>query len=47
MIVFSAFSTLFILKDGPTMRDWVNRHLGIPEPVARIVTGHTIKALRQ
>src|SRR4029079_3022932 len=46
-VVFTAFSTLFILKDGPTMRAWAARHMGIPEPIARIVTGNTIRALRQ
>ena len=46
-VVFTAFSTLFILKDGPTMRAWAERHMGIPEPIARIVTGNTIRALQQ
>jgi predicted PurR-regulated permease PerM len=46
-VVFTAFSTLFILKDGPSMRAWAERHMGVPEPIARIVTGNTIRALRQ
>lgn len=46
MVTFAAFSTFFILKDGPSMRRWVNAHMGVPEPVARVVTGDTLKALR-
>ena len=46
-VVFTAFSTLFILKDGPMMKGWAEDHMGIPKPIARIVTGNTIRALRQ
>lgn len=46
LVTFAAFSAFFILKDGPSMRDWVNRHMGVPEPVATIVTGNTVRALR-
>lgn len=46
MLTFTAFSTFFFLKDGPSMREWANRHMGVPEPVARIVTADTLKALR-
>ena len=29
------------------MRRWINRHLRLPEPVAEVVTGETLRALRQ
>jgi predicted PurR-regulated permease PerM len=44
---FAVFSLFFLLKDGPTMRRWVDRHLGAPEPVARVITGGVITSLRR
>lgn len=46
MVTFAAFATFFILKDGPSMRGWADAHMGVPESVAHIVTGDTLKALR-
>ncbi len=43
---FFFFSTFFLLKDGPSYRRSVDRHLGIPPAVATIVTGNVIGALR-
>jgi predicted PurR-regulated permease PerM len=43
---FAALGVFFLLKDGPGMRAWVDRHLGLPEPVARTVTGSIIISLR-
>jgi predicted PurR-regulated permease PerM len=43
---FSTLCTLFVLKDGPVMRAFINRHMGVPEPVAEIVTGNVAKSLR-
>jgi predicted PurR-regulated permease PerM len=43
---FAALGTFFLLKDGPGMRAWVDRHVGLPAPVARIVTGSIITSLR-
>ena len=37
-LAFAALSTLFVLKDGPVMRAFINRHLGVPEPTAEVVT---------
>ena len=34
---FTALSLFFFLKDGPVIRAWAERHLGVPPPVARIV----------
>jgi putative heme transporter len=39
-------STFFLLKDGPSMRRWVDRHLGVPQPVAQTITGGVIRSLR-
>ncbi len=47
LITFSAFSAFFMLKDGPSMRAWVNRHMGVPQAVAAIITRDTLRALRQ
>ena len=34
-LAIATLSTLFVLKDGPTMRGFINRHMGVPEPSAR------------
>lgn len=39
-------SVFFLLKDGPPIRRWVDRHLGVPESVARTITGGIIRSLR-
>jgi predicted PurR-regulated permease PerM len=44
---FAVFSTFFLLKDGPSMRRWLNGHIGLPEAVADVVTSETLHALRQ
>ena len=41
-----ALSLFFLLKDGPSMRRWVDRHLGVPPTVARTITGGVIRSLR-
>jgi len=43
---FTALSLFFLLKDGPAIRRWVERHLGLPAPVARIVVGRTLSSMR-
>ena len=42
----AVLSLFFLLKDGPSLRAWVDRHLGLPEPVARTITGGVITSLR-
>jgi putative heme transporter len=42
----SALSLFFLLKDGPSMRGWVDRHLGVPLPVAQTITGGILRSLR-
>jgi predicted PurR-regulated permease PerM len=44
---FAALSLFFLLKDGPSMRAWVNRHLGVEESVAATITGNVIVSLRR
>ncbi len=42
----AALGTFFLLKDGPAMRDWVDRHVGLPRPLARTISGAVITSLR-
>ncbi len=43
---FALLSTLFVLKDGPVMRRFINRHMGVPVPTADVVTSNIAKSLR-
>ena len=45
-LAFATLSTLFVLKDGPVMHRFINRHMGVPEPVADVVTTNIAKSLR-
>ena len=42
----TALSLFFLLKDGPTIRGWAEKHLGVPTPVARTITQRVIESLR-
>jgi predicted PurR-regulated permease PerM len=44
---FALLSIFFLLKDGPAMRAWVVRHMGVPPPVGRIITGDVIVSLQR
>jgi predicted PurR-regulated permease PerM len=44
---FATLAVFFLLKDGPSMRGWVDRHLGPPLPVAQTITGEVIRSLRR
>jgi predicted PurR-regulated permease PerM len=46
-ISFALFSTFFLLKDGPTIKRFVDRNLGVPIDVARVVTGDVLSSLRR
>ena len=46
-ITFTAFSTFFLLKDGPTVRRFIDRHLGVPHEVASVITSNVIQSLRR
>ena len=36
----------FFLKDGPTLRRWIDGHIGLPPDVAQTVTGGVLRSLR-
>jgi putative heme transporter len=44
---FAMLSIFFLLKDGPSMRSWVDKHMGVEEPVGRTITGNVIVSLRR
>ncbi len=44
---FTVLSLFFLLKDGPSLRGWVDDHLGVPQPVARTITGDIIVSLQR
>lgn len=46
-ITFTAFSTFFLLKDGPTIRRFIDRHLGVPREVASVITSNVMTSLRR
>ena len=43
---FTAISLFFMLKDAPTLGRFVERHLGMPVPVAHTVLGQISRSLR-
>jgi predicted PurR-regulated permease PerM len=43
---FTVLSLFFLLKDGPAIRDWAERHAGVPRSVAHVIAGRTLQALR-
>lgn len=42
----AALGTFFVLKDGQQMRRWLDRHVGLPEPIAYTISGAVITSLR-
>jgi putative heme transporter len=45
-LAMTALSLIFLLADGPKIRVWGERHMGVPPPVAHIVTGRVLESLR-
>ena len=45
-LAMTVLSLFFLLSDGPTIRRWGERHLGVPQPVARVISQRTLGALR-
>ena len=43
---FAVLSLFFLLKDGPSLRAWLDRHLDLPQAVAQTITGGVITSLR-
>jgi predicted PurR-regulated permease PerM len=46
-LTFTTFSTFFLLKDGPSVRRFVDQHLGVQREVATIITGNVVRSLRR
>jgi len=44
---FLCFSTFFLLKDGPAIRAFIDRSLGVPRTVATTITDNVIRSLRK
>ncbi len=45
-LALTALSLFFLLKDGPVIRAWAERHAGVPVPVAHTVSGRVLQSLR-
>jgi predicted PurR-regulated permease PerM len=43
---FTALSLFFLLKDGPVIRSWAERHSGVPRSVAHVIAGRSLQAMR-
>jgi predicted PurR-regulated permease PerM len=44
---FAALGLFFFLKDGPVFRSNLDRHMGVPLPIARVISGDLIGSLRR
>ena len=42
----TVLSLFFLLKDGPSIRAWAERHMGVGQSVARTITGRSLQSLR-
>jgi predicted PurR-regulated permease PerM len=45
-LALTILSLFFLLSDGPRIRHWAEGHFGVPRPIARIISGRTLGALR-
>jgi putative heme transporter len=45
-LAFTVLSLFFLLKDGPVIRGWAERHLGVPANAARVITQRVLGSLR-
>ena len=45
-LAMTALSLIFLLADGPKIRAWAERHMGVPAPVAHTITRRTLESLR-
>ena len=46
LLSFTLLSAFFLLKDGPSLRRWLDRHLGLPLDVAHTISTNVLQALR-
>jgi putative heme transporter len=47
MVTFALFSTFFLLKDGPVVRRFIDRSMGVPYAVATTITRNVVLSLRR
>jgi predicted PurR-regulated permease PerM len=45
-LAMTVLSLFFLLKDGPAIRSWTERHMGLPAEVAHTITGRALQSLR-
>jgi putative heme transporter len=45
-LALTVLSLFFLLKDGPVIRAWGERHLGVPVDVAHVISGRVLGSLR-
>jgi putative heme transporter len=45
-LAMTALSLIFLLADGPKIRAWGERHMGVPAPIARTISRRTLESLR-
>jgi predicted PurR-regulated permease PerM len=45
-LALTALSLFFLLKDGPAIRTWAERHAAVTEPVAHLMTGRALQSIR-
>ncbi|MEZ0293622.1 MAG: AI-2E family transporter [Solirubrobacteraceae bacterium] len=45
-LALTLLSLVFLLKDGPTIRAWAERHAGVPVEIAHTVSGRILQSLR-
>jgi putative heme transporter len=45
-LAMTVLSLFFLLKDGPAIRSWTERHMGVPAEVAHTITGRMLQSLR-
>lgn len=45
-LAMAVLSLFFLLKDGPTIRRWCERHMGVPLPVAETISTRVLGSLR-
>jgi predicted PurR-regulated permease PerM len=46
-LTFTIFATFFLLKDGPTVRRFIDHNLGVPMEVATVITSNVMQSLRR
>lgn len=45
-VAITTLSLFFLLKDGPAIRSWIERHVGLPSEVAHTISARTLQSLR-